>query len=143
MNCSTNGSSCGCSTTNSTAAANTAPSQPASPTTGQTYRPPANVVESADKYQVTLDVPGSTPEGIDVQLHEGILSVTAKVAPRSFDNARPLLREFGVGDFRRQFRVGEDIEPAAISAAYASGVLTIELPKTRKPEARRVPVSAN
>lgn len=139
MNCE-NTSNCGCSS-ESTLASQTA--QGHGDVAAKAYRPAANVVETADKYQVTLDVPGSSPEGIDVQLHEGVLSVSARVTPRDPQNARPLLREFGVGDFRRQFRVGEDIDATAISAAYTAGVLTVDLPKAAKATPRRVPVSAN
>lgn len=145
MNCGT-GSNCACSgtsevQTNSRPTATTA-GQPAG-SGGQTYRPPANVVETADRYQITLEVPGSSPDGIDVQVYEGVLSVTAKVAPRESGAGRPLIREFGIGDYRREFRVGEDIDGGAITAAFAAGVLTINLPKSRKAEGRRVPVMAS
>lgn len=129
MNCAS-GSDCGCS--------------PGAAQTGKahTYRPQANVVETAEAYHVTLDVPGSSTEAIDVQVHEGILSIVARVQPRDRAGARPLSREFGVGDFRRQFRVGEDVDAAAISARYSEGVLAIELPKARRAEGRRIAVAA-
>ncbi|MEZ6234816.1 MAG: Hsp20/alpha crystallin family protein [Phycisphaerales bacterium] len=154
MNCTTN--SCGCTTTNSTTnsatnRASTAATQPArshqpEPTSSpqpRAYRPPANVVELPDRYQIALEVPGSSRDAIDIQVHEGTLSVTARVAPRTPGNARHLLHEFGIGDYRRQFRVGEDIDPAAITATYEHGVLAIDLPKAARATPRRVPIAAN
>ena len=150
MNCTT--TSCGCTTSNSAtngAAANaTRPAGTTQPeATGapqpRAYRPPANVVELPDRYQIALEVPGSSRDAIDIQVHEGTLSVTARVAPRTPGNARHLLREFGVGDYRRQFRIGEDIDPAAITATYEHGVLAIDLPKAARATPRRVPIAAD
>ncbi len=136
MNC-TNGAPCACSTEANSQAVDAQQAR----TNSQAYRAPANVVETAEKYQITLDVPGSSREAIDIDVHEGILSVTARVAPRTEPTGRAFLREYGIGDFRREFRLGEDITPGAITATYAAGVLTLDLPKARKPEARRVPVT--
>lgn len=141
MNCG-NGHSCGCSSTSAEASRAGAAAIGAGPARNQTFRAPASVVETADKYQITLDVPGSSPEGIAVSLHEGVLSVVARVAPRAPEGARPIHTEYGVGDYRRQFRVADDVDAGAINAAYAQGVLTIDLPKARKAQARKVPVNA-
>lgn len=132
MNCGTNG--CGCSETGSREQTTSGQRTP-------TYRPAANVTETGEAYQVSLEVPGSTSEGIDVQVHEGVLSVVAKVASRVPAGVRPIASEFGVGDYRREFRVGEDVDADAITASYEAGVLSITLPKARKAYARRVVVT--
>lgn len=131
MNCGSN--NCGCSEASVRDQATGAQSAP-------TYRPTANVTETTEAYQVSLEVPGSSNEGIDVQVHEGVLTVVAKVAPRVPEGVRTIASEFGVGDYRREFRMGEDIDADGITASYDAGVLSIMLPKARKAQPRRVPV---
>jgi HSP20 family protein len=52
-----------------------------------------------------------------------------------------VLGEFGVGDYRREFRIGEDVHADAIAARYEAGVLTLDLPKATKAGPRRVAVT--
>jgi HSP20 family protein len=51
-----------------------------------------------------------------------------------------LLREYGVGDFRRAFRVGNQIDATRISADFADGVLRLHLPKIEAAKPRKISV---
>ena len=51
-----------------------------------------------------------------------------------------LVKEYGVGDFRRTFRVSESIDASKIAAEYADGVLRLHLPKAESARPRKVPV---
>jgi len=113
-----------------------------------TYRPAMDLYEYADRYEVHFDVPGSTPEGIEVTVNEGRLTIAARVAHRGpirRDHAEitPLLHEFGIGDFHRVIRIGEDIDREALAADYTDGVLVLTLPKRRERQPRRIRVSRN
>jgi HSP20 family protein len=54
-----------------------------------------------------------------------------------------LLREYGVGDFRRTFQIGEGIDAAKIAAELREGVLTVHLPKAPELMPRKIAVKAN
>jgi len=108
---------------------------------GSYYRPNVDIVEKADKLVVRADVPGATADGIDVKFEDGTLSIHAKVPPRN-QNVDFLVREYGVGDFYREFRVNETVDVARISAELAVGVLTLHLPKIEAAKPRKIPVKS-
>ena len=88
---------------------------------GDCYRPSVDILEQADELLVLADVPGAKADQIDIQFEDGNLSIHARVEPRQDDNTDYLLREYGVGDYCRTFRVSEAIDAQKISADYADG----------------------
>jgi HSP20 family protein len=106
--------------------------------TGCTYRPNADIVETATEVTVLLELPGAKADSIDVEFEDGLLTIDGKVEPRYSQQTRFLLREYGLGDYHRTFRVNERIDAAAISASYADGVLTVRLPKVQPPQPHKV-----
>lgn len=105
------------------------------------YRPNVDIVERQDELLVLADVPGATPEEIDVDFKDGTLTIHAKVAPRNED-ANFLIRHYGVGDFWRTFQIAETIDASKISAEFADGVLTLHLPKAESAKPRKISVKA-
>ena len=108
---------------------------------GEFYRPDVDILELADELTVRADVPGVRPEDIDINFEEGALTIYAKVADRP-PSGPMLLREYGVGDYRRTFRVSEQIDASRISAQYGDGVLTLHLPKAEKARPRKIQVQS-
>jgi len=106
------------------------------------YRPNVDILERADELVVLADVPGSTGEDIDVDFEDGTLTIHARVGPRQEQSTEYILREYGVGDYSRTFRVSEAIDSAKISAEYADGVLTLHLPKAASTKPRKIDVKA-
>ena len=107
---------------------------------GRYYRPNVDILEKADELLVLADVPGTTGEQIDVHFEDGELTIHAKVAPRQRNDVEYLLREYGVGDYYRTFRISEAIDAGKISAEYADGVLTLHLPKAEEAKPRKIAV---
>lgn len=108
---------------------------------GSYFRPNVDILERADELIVHADVPGAASDGIDVDFEDGILSIHAKAPPRNQD-VDFLAREYGVGDFYREFRVNETIDVAKISAEFADGVLTLHLPKVEAVKPRKIAVKS-
>ena len=96
-------------------------------------------VELADELVVHADVPGARGEDIDVNFEDGALTIYAKV-PNRAPSGPVLLREYGIGDYRRTFRVSEQIDASRISAQYRHGVLTLHLPKAERARPRKIRV---
>lgn len=106
-----------------------------------TYIPAMDITESPDGFLATLNVPGASPDSIAINLEQGVLQVTAKVAPRGPKCVDGFLhRQYGVGDYARTFYVGDDIDQSRIEAAYAAGVLTVTLPKAKNTLARKIEI---
>ncbi len=106
------------------------------------YSPLVDIVETQEKYTLFADIPGANADNVDIAYERGTLTLTARVHTRQPQNARFVVREFGVGDFRRTFQIGEGIDASRIEAEVANGVLTLHLPKTETARTRKIAVKA-
>lgn len=108
---------------------------------GPTFRPNVDIFERPDELVMLVDLPGCQADQIDVRFEDGELTIQASVEPRQAAGTRYLVREYGVGDFYRTFRVSEQIDSQQMHASYALGVLTLHLPKVQSAQPRKIPVS--
>jgi HSP20 family protein len=109
---------------------------------GQLYRPYVDIVETSEELALTVDMPGVKSEAIAIDFEDGILTIQGKVEPRYGENVDFLLREYGIGDFHRTFRVSEQVNAAGIHAECADGVLVVHLPKVEAAKPRKIEVKA-
>lgn len=107
------------------------------------FRPNVDIVEGKDALTIMADLPGSSPEKIDLDFENGKLTIRAQVEKRQPDRGTFLLREYGVGDFVRSFEISEQIDAAKISADYTNGVLTLTLPRAETAKPRKIAVKGN
>jgi HSP20 family protein len=105
-----------------------------------TYVPRVDMYETDAHYVIELDLPGAESDDISVDFEDQVLSVHAVVAPRAESSVRYAYREYGVGDYHREFRIGEDIDPENIAATYRHGVLKLELPKRAAARRRAIEI---
>jgi HSP20 family protein len=102
--------------------------------------PAIDIFENADEYRVVADLPGVRQEDIDIDLERGELVLFAKRGlPREGEALALGRRE---GDFRRVFRIPEDLDRNKIEASFDNGVLLIRLPKSERVKPRRISVTA-
>jgi len=106
---------------------------------GLTYQPNVDICDRGADVLLVADVPGARADGIDVTFDDGVLSVQAAVSPRELPG-RPLRQEYGIGDYRRSFRLGEGFDGAQITAEYRRGVLTIRVPRLAAVRPRKIAV---
>jgi len=55
---------------------------------------------------------------------------------------RAVRQEYGIGNYRRSFRLGDGFDGSAISADYRRGMLTIRVPRLAAVRPRKVEVRA-
>jgi len=104
------------------------------------FRPNVDILERADEFIVSADLPGATAGNVDIQFDKGVLSLRAHVARREREGVNHLVREYGVGDYAREFRIGEGIDTTRATAEVANGVLTLRLPKVEAAKPRKIEV---
>jgi len=109
---------------------------------GRWYRPNVDIVEKQTELLLLADMPGLGSDLIDIRFEDGMLTIHGRVPRRQTADARYLLHEYGVGDFCRTFRVSEEIDASRITAEYASGVLTLHMPKAEAVKPRTIAVKA-
>lgn len=104
----------------------------------ETVAPPVDVYENSDALLLVADVPGASPDGIDVQLEKGLLTIRAK---RSDEPAGvPIAAEHRPRDYFRAFSVPQGIDASKSDAQLNAGVLHLRLPKQESLKPRRVEV---
>lgn len=106
---------------------------------GLTYRPNVDICDCGSEVLIVADVPGAAPDAIDVSFDDGVLSVHAAVAARDLPG-RTLRQEYGIGDFRRSFRLGDGFDASLISAECRRGVLEIHVPRLAAVRPRKIEV---
>ncbi|MCC6093887.1 MAG: Hsp20/alpha crystallin family protein [Eubacterium sp.] len=92
----------------------------------------ADIRETADSYQLELELPGFAKDEVHAELKDGYLTVTAakNTSNDQKDKAgRYVRRERYTGSLSRSFYVGEGLEPEDIKARFENGILSLELPK--------------
>lgn len=109
---------------------------------GVTFTPRFDIVETENELLLCGDLPGVSPEELDVRFENEYLTVHGKVAPRH-EECEHVFGEYGVGDFEREFRISETVDAAKISAELKNGVLTIHLPKLEAIKPKRIEVKAD
>ena len=109
---------------------------------GPTYRPNVDIIERPDELLVVADVPGVTAESIDVRYEQGDLTLEARADARQPTDTNYLFREYGVGAFRRVFRLSETVDAGRISAEVSNGVLTLYLPKAESAKPKQIKVKS-
>ena len=83
-----------------------------------------------------IDLPGFDKEGVQAELKDGYLTVTAETKQETEDKKGTYVRqERFSGKCSRTFYVGDDIEEGDIKAKFDNGTLQIDVPKKiAKPE---------
>jgi len=104
------------------------------------YRPQVDVYETEDRYFLVADVPGSGEGDIDLTIEKDVLTLSAKAAEPQFDGFEPRWRGYGVGDWRRSFRLSQAVERDGVDATVKDGVLRVSLPKAKESLRKSIPV---
>ncbi|MCC9654374.1 Hsp20/alpha crystallin family protein [Rhodopirellula halodulae] len=112
------------------------------PLRSRTFMPRFDIWEDEQELTLFGDLPGVTPEDLDVEFENRMLTIRGKVA--SGDRpAKSLQSEYEVGDYQRSFTIGEKIDAANITAELKDGVLTLHLPKVEEAKPRRIEIRSN
>jgi len=104
--------------------------------------PPVNVWESESAYHLDFEVPGVSPQSVEITVDARTLTIQGKRSehPRE-EGVRALRSERPFGEFKRSFELGADVDAATVKANYKNGVLFVEIPKRN--QARKVAISVN
>ena len=90
-----------------------------------------DVTDEGDFYKLTADLPGFKKDDIQIDVDNGILTISAERNEETEDQdkkGRYIRRERTYGSYKRSFDLSE-VDDDKITAKYVDGVLTLELPK--------------
>ncbi len=112
-------------------------------TSGLTFGPSVDLVETDEAFHVIAELPGVVEKDIDVTFSEGVLVLKGERKPDlEIDQMHYLHKESICGRFYRRIILPKEVEEEKINASYKNGVLNITLPKNQnaKESVRRIPV---
>jgi len=110
---------------------------------GTTNRPavmPMDAWREGDRFTIEFDLPGVTPESIDIDVERNVLTVKAERVPGNGDWQR-LASERVHGQFSRQLVLGDNLDLERIEASYDAGVLRLVVPVAEKAKPRKVQIA--
>jgi len=109
---------------------------------GVVYTPDVDIFESDNGITLLADMPGVTTENLSIDLRDDVLTLTGETGSNGESSEVPLVIEYGIGKFYRQFTLSEVVDQARIMAELKDGVLRLTLPKVEKAAPRKITVSA-
>lgn len=114
-------------------------------TTGTTSRPTMMLMDAwrdGDTFHVEFDLPGVDPSSIDLDVERNVVTVNAHRESMS-DDVERLAAERPRGHFSRQLVLGENLDTDNITANYADGVLSLEIPVAESAKPRKIEIGHN
>jgi HSP20 family protein len=104
--------------------------------------PAMNVWTNQEGAVVTAELPGVSPEDIDISVVNETLTVTGTRQPEEIEGATYHRRERSKGKFTRSFQLPFRIEGDQVEAAFERGVLHITLPRAEADKPKKISVKA-
>ena len=103
---------------------------------------PMDAYRKNDSFLLQLDLPGVSPETIELTVEEGVLTISAeRPAPQKGEDVESVIAERTFGTFTRQVVLGKTLDSERIEANYEGGVLTVAIPVAEQAKPRRIEVS--
>ena len=100
--------------------------------------PAAEVHETPEAFEISLELPGVDRDAIDVKATDRTLAITAErrshrqvQEPADGKAPGPLLSEFRYGNWSRSFRFPTPVDSQRLQATYRDGLLTVTAPKAQ------------
>ena len=103
------------------------------------WTPAVDLYETADRFVLSIELPGLTRDQIKIELQHDVLSVRGERMVQHEQGAQFHRVERGHGPFMRSFPLPQPVDADHVQAEFRDGVLTVVIPKLAPPS-RRVPV---
>jgi HSP20 family molecular chaperone IbpA len=110
---------------------------------GPVFVPRVDIYESETGLVVVADLPGVSPEGLEITLEKRVLSIYGRVGEDAPEGYSQAYREYEVGDFERQFTLSGDFDINGIEANLKYGVLHLSIPRAPEAASKRIEVKSN
>lgn len=102
---------------------------------------PMDAYREGEEFVVCFDLPGVTPEAIELDIERNVLTVKAERRPVPGGDVQMQVSERPLGVFSRQLFLGDTLDTEHISAGYEAGVLTLRIPIAEKAKPRRIDIA--
>jgi HSP20 family protein len=101
-----------------------------------------DVCETEDAYLLEMDLPGVSPDSVQVEVAGDELLITGERKQAESTDKCYLRVERDFGQFQRRIRLTAAVEQSGIEAHFQDGVLRITVPKAECAKPRKIPVGS-
>jgi HSP20 family protein len=109
---------------------------------GLVFSPAVDIFETDLEITLLADMPGVAADGVNIDLKDGVLTLSADPKPWEGPDESDVSVEFEIGRYYRQFALSDAIDQKRINARLEDGVLRLTLPKAQKAVPRKITVAA-
>ena len=104
---------------------------------------PMDAYREGEEYVIAFDLPGVSPDAIDIDVERNMLTVKTerRPAPKA-DDVEMELSERPLGVFSRQLVLADTLDTENIKADYDAGVLTLRIPIAEHAKPRKVAIGS-
>ena len=103
------------------------------PATRTAFLPAADVTVSDGDMVLTMDLPGMTPDDLEIELVDGYLTVRGeRKRPEVAEGTRWVHSERPFGRFERRIKLPRGVDPDKVTASMTDGVLSLIVPKPER-----------
>ncbi|NBX17669.1 MAG: Hsp20/alpha crystallin family protein [Proteobacteria bacterium] len=107
----------------------------------QSFEPPCDLMESDDKYQLCIDLPGMHARDVNVEVIGNSVTVWGeRKTERKTEKGGTQYHERRLGAFERRVQLPENVNAEKIQAHFDAGVLTVMLPKAGHAQKKKINV---
>jgi HSP20 family protein len=108
---------------------------------GGNFVPAAELKETDETIELKVEVPGLSPEDLDIQVTAEAVSISGERKSESTSEENGVTRsEFHYGRFQRIIPLPARVQNTAVEAEYKDGILNLHLPKDEEEQKRVVKV---
>lgn len=100
--------------------------------TNRVVNPAVNIIKSDLGYNLYLSIPGFSKDNVTLTVEQNVLTVKGTKELVEVEGEKYLYKEFSHVDFKRDFSLGETLDPNTITASFSNGILNIGI--SFKPE---------
>ena len=108
------------------------------------WSPALDVYDEKDNFVVKAELPGLKKEDIDINVHNGVLTISGERKHEAEKKEGQTFRsERYFGRFQRSVTLPAAVDLGKVSASYKDGVLTIDLPKAEEAKPKQIAISVS
>ena len=100
--------------------------------------PAAELTETENALHLRLELPGMSPEDVDIEVTENVVKV---IAERKTEHKEDTRSEFYYGKYQRVIPLKTRIQNTEVKAEYKDGILNLTLPKAEEEKNKVVKVN--
>ena len=105
--------------------------------------PPVNLRVGEDGLVLTAEIPGVSPDDLDVTIQRDLVTIKGRRQPEALEDGQTYTRrERFTEAFARTINLPFEVDPQQADARYANGVLTLTLSRPAEHKPTRVNVKA-